>query len=121
MTGEPPPAATAVKNPIDRFILAELSVRGLAASPPADPVSLARRVAFDLTGLPPTPEQVARFAANPSDAAYEQLVDELLASPRYGERMAMWWLDLVRYADSVGYHGDQPVSVFPFREYVILR
>ncbi len=114
-----PPAATAIKNPLDRFILAELSARGLAASPPADPVSLARRVAFDLTGLPPTPEQVARFAANPSDAAYEQLVDELLASPRYGERMAMWWLDLVRYADSVGYHGDQPVSVFPFREYVI--
>ncbi len=80
---------------------------------------MARRLAFDLTGLPPTPEQVARLAADPSDASYERLVDELLASPRYGERMAMWWLDLVRYADSVGYHGDQPVSVFPFREYVI--
>ena len=59
------------------------------------------------------------MVADPSNAGYERLVDELLASPRYGERMAMWWLDLVRYADSVGYHGDQPVSVFPFREYVV--
>ncbi len=82
-------------------------------------MTLARRVAFDLTGLPPTPEQVARLVADPSNTGYERLVDELLASPRYGERMAMWWLDLVRYADSVGYHGDQPVSVFPFREYVV--
>ncbi|HEY1784424.1 MAG TPA: DUF1549 domain-containing protein, partial [Pirellulales bacterium] len=116
---QPPAGNAGAKNPIDRVILAELGPHGLTASPPADPVTLARRLAFDLTGLPPTPEQVARLATDPSDTGYERLVDELLASPRYGERMAMWWLDLVRYADSVGYHGDQPVSVFPFRGYVI--
>jgi hypothetical protein len=108
-----------ISGEIDRFIVAELRSQGLGQSPAADPVTLARRVAFDLNGLPPSPEQLAAFAADPSDANYEKLVDELLASPRYGERMAMWWLDLVRYADSVGYHGDQSVSVFPFREYVI--
>jgi mono/diheme cytochrome c family protein len=112
-------AGAAGKNPIDRFVEAGIGRHRLAAAPEADPVTLARRLAFDLTGLPPTPEQVAHLAGGPSDAAYEQLVDELLASPRYGERLAMWWLDLVRYADSVGYHGDQPVSVYPFREYVI--
>lgn len=108
-----------VVNAIDRFVTARLPGRGLAQSPPADPVTLARRVAIDLTGLPPTPARIAAFAADPSDANYEKLVDELLASPRFGERMAMWWLDLARYADSVGYHGDQSVSVFPFRDYVI--
>ncbi|WP_437222552.1 PSD1 and planctomycete cytochrome C domain-containing protein [Planctomicrobium sp. SH661] len=108
-----------LRNPIDAFVLAELQTHGLQLSPQADSVTLARRLSFDLIGLPPTPEQVLKLAADGSDAAYENLVDELLESPHFGERMAMWWLDLVRYADSVGYHGDQAVDVFPFREWVI--
>lgn len=119
---DPPADATAdntAAQPIDRFIRAKLQAAGVTPSAPADPVTLARRVAFDLTGLPPTAEQVSRFAAAPTDENYRHLVEELLNSPRYGERMAMWWLDLVRYADSVGYHGDQSVSVYPFREYVV--
>lgn len=115
-----PPAGDSTNvQAIDQFVRAKLASAQVTPAAPAEAVTLARRVAFDLTGLPPTAEQVARFAAAPSDENYRQLVDELLASPRYGERMAMWWLDLVRYADSVGYHGDQPVSVYPFREYVI--
>ena len=106
-------------QPIDGFIRAKLKTAGVELAAQADPVTLARRVAFDLTGLPPTAEQVARLAAAPTEETYRQLVEELLNSPRFGERMAMWWLDLVRYGDSVGYHGDQPVSVYPFREYVI--
>ena len=97
----------------------KLKGANVAPARQADPVTLARRLAFDLTGLPPSAEQVSRFAAAPTEENYRRLVDELLNSPHYGERMAMWWLDLVRYADSVGYHGDQPVSVYPFREYVI--
>lgn len=108
-----------IQSPIDKFVIAELRRQSLPQSPQADSVTLARRVAFDVTGLPPTPEQVAMLVADPSDANYEKLVDQLFASPRYGERMAMWWLDLVRYADSVGYHGDQVVSAHPFREWVI--
>ncbi len=114
-----PPEDAASAQPIDRFIRMKLTGTNIAPAAQADPVTLARRVALDLTGLPPTAEQVTRFAAAPTEQAYRQLVDELLNSPRYGERMAMWWLDLVRYADSVGYHGDQPLSVYPFREYVI--
>jgi hypothetical protein len=72
-----------------------------------------------LNGLPPTSAEVAQFEANPSDEAYQQLVDKLLASPRFGERMAIHWLDLVRYADSVGIHGDQEWSMSPYRDYVI--
>jgi len=106
-------------NAIDQFVIAELQRHQLCLSPQADAVTLARRLAFDLTGLPPSPEQVVALSETSDEAAYEKLVDELLASPRFGERMAMWWLDLVRYADSVGYHGDQPVEVFPFREWVI--
>ncbi|MEZ6151507.1 MAG: DUF1553 domain-containing protein [Pirellulaceae bacterium] len=106
-------------NPVDAFVVEELETHGLALSPPADRRTLARRLHFDLLGLPPTPEVVERFEHSDDPLAYELLVDELLASPHFGERMAMWWLDLVRYADSVGYHGDQPVSVSPFRDYVI--
>ncbi|MBX3444585.1 MAG: PSD1 domain-containing protein [Planctomyces sp.] len=107
------------RHPIDRFVLAAIEQEGLRPSQLADPRTLVRRLSFDLTGLPPAPDVVERFASDPSEAAYERLVDELLASPHYGERMAMWWLDLVRYADSVGYHGDQYVSVSPYRDYVI--
>jgi len=106
-------------QPIDRFIRAKLTTAGITPADQADPITLTRRVAFDLTGLPPTAEQVSRMVSAPTEENYRQLVEELLSSPRYGERMAMWWLDLVRYADSVGYHGDQTVSVYPFREYVI--
>jgi hypothetical protein len=107
------------KNWIDRFVLARLEKEGLTPNKPADPVTLVRRLYFDLIGLPPTPEVVEKFVADPSDAAYEKLVDELLASQHYGERMAVMWLDLVRFADTVGYHGDQTHNIWPYRDYVI--
>jgi len=118
---EPPAAepAAAPKNAIDQFILQGLKEHHLTPSPQADPVTLIRRLRFDLTGLPPSVEEVNAFVAAPSDRGYERTVDRLLASPEFGERMALWWLDLVRYADSVGYHGDQRMSVYPFRDYVI--
>ncbi len=107
------------RNNIDAFVLHELSEQGLSHAAAADKRTLARRLSFDLLGLPPTMEQVQRFQTDDSPEAYEHMVDDMLASPHFGERLAMWWLDLVRYADSVGYHGDQPVSVSPFRDYVI--
>lgn len=107
------------RNPIDRHIYAVLEEKGMQPSPVAAPHTLARRLSFDLTGLPPTPEMISKLSGDPSLESYERLVDELIASPHFGERMAIWWLDLVRYADSAGYHGDQPVSVAPFRDYVI--
>jgi len=107
------------RNPVDAFVLARLEQEGLAPAPEADRVTLIRRLSFDLTGLPPTPEEVRAFAADRSPDAYEKVVDRLLASPHYGERMAVWWLDLVRYADSIGYHSDNPMNVAPYRDYVI--
>ncbi len=109
----------AASQTIDRFVKAELQRQGLTGSPTADRTTLLRRLSFDLTGLPPSPEEAASFLADQSPQAYERLVDRLLASPHFGERLAIWWLDLVRYADTVGYHGDQDVSVSPFRDYVI--
>jgi hypothetical protein len=106
-------------HPVDAFVRTELTRQGLKQSPEADRVTLVRRLAFDLTGLPPKPAEVEAFVADKSPDAFEKLVDKYLASPHYGERMAMFWLDLVRYADSVGYHGDQPVSVSPYRDWVI--
>ncbi|UUO08911.1 PSD1 and planctomycete cytochrome C domain-containing protein [Blastopirellula sp. J2-11] len=106
-------------SPIDAFIDQRLVEKGLEPAAKADPRTLIRRLYFDLTGLPPTPSEVAAFAADPSDAAYAALVEKLLASPRFGERMAIYWLDLVRYADSVGIHGDQEWSMSPYRDYVI--
>jgi hypothetical protein len=111
--------AGAARNPIDAFVMARLKDHHLNPSPEADRATLVRRLYLDVTGLPPTPQQADEFLGDTSPRAYERLVDRLLDSPHYGERMAIWWLDLVRYADSVGYHGDQAVSVFPFREYVI--
>jgi hypothetical protein len=108
-----------IRNDVDRFLLAKLRDAGLQPSPEADRVTQARRLWFDLTGLPPTPADVEAFSADPSGDAYEKLVDRLLASPAYGERMAVAWLDLVRYADSIGYHSDNPMSVAPYRDYVI--
>lgn len=112
-------------NPIDRFILARLEQEGrtqgspLRPSPGADRQTLIRRLSLDLLGLPPRPEEVEAFLRDRRPDAYERLVDRCLASPHYGERMAVYWLDLVRYADTVGYHGDQDVLVWPFRDYVI--
>lgn len=107
------------RNWIDSFVLARLESEGLSPSERADPVTLVRRLSFDLTGLPPSPETVRAYVANPTEDAYEKLVDKLLASPHYGERMAQMWLDLVRFADTVGYHGDQTHNIWPYRDYVI--
>jgi cytochrome c553 len=93
-------AEYSVRNDIDRFILARLLDRGLKPAPPADRRTLIRRVTFDLTGLPPTPEEVEAFVADPSPDAYPRLIDRLLASPAYGERWGRHWLDLARYCDS---------------------
>lgn len=113
-----PPASWPL-NPIDRFILARLQDEGLGPSPGADRPTLVRRLSLDLTGLPPTPEEVDAFVLDRDPKAYDKLVDRLLASPHYGERMAVYWLDMVRYADTDGYHGDRHRSVFPYRDYVI--
>lgn len=104
---------------VDRLIGDQLSRQRLTFAPEADPVTRVRRLHFDLLGLPPDPVTVAAFQADPSPEAWSALVERLLASPHFGERLAIWWLDLVRYADTVGYHGDQQVSVSPFRDYVI--
>lgn len=114
-----PNPAFSIRNPIDAFILYRLKQAGIDPSPEADRYVLIRRLSFDLTGLPPTPEQVRLFVEDKSPDAYEKVVDRLLASPHFGERMAVWWLDLVRYADSIGYHSDNPMNVSPYRDYVI--
>ena len=117
-----PPATKQVdwgNNWIDEFVLGRLEAEGLAPAPDADPVTLVRRVTFDLTGLPPTPAEVEAYLADTRPDAYMSLIDRLLASPRHAERMAAWWLDLVRYADTVGYHGDQPHNISPYRDWVI--
>jgi hypothetical protein len=118
---EPPAAATAgwARNPIDQFIAARLEREGLRPSPEADKATLLRRVTFDLTGLPPTPQEVEAFAADRSPDAYEKRVDALLASPHYGERMAMPWLDAARYADTHGYHIDSLRGMWHWRDWVI--
>ena len=92
---------------------------GIAPSAEADRVTLVRRLYFDLTGLPPTPDEVDEFLLDDRPDAYERLVDKLLASPAFGERMATWWFDLVRFANTVGYHGDQEHRITPYRDYVI--
>jgi len=107
------------RNPIDHFIKGRLDSEKLAPAPEADRRTLIRRVTLDLTGLPPTPREVEEFVRSRDPRAYEKLVRRLLQSDRFGERMAVYWLDLVRYADTVGFHGDMPVSVWPYRDYVI--
>lgn len=107
------------ETPIDQFVLAELERHGISPSAEADPRTLARRLSFDIIGLPPTPEEVDAFVADPRPQAYGEFVDRLLASPHYGERMAMYWLDLVRFADTTGYNEDQHRHVYPYRDYVI--
>ncbi|MCE9527894.1 MAG: DUF1549 domain-containing protein, partial [Planctomycetales bacterium] len=107
------------KNPIDRFILARLEKEGLTPSPAASKETLLRRVSLDLTGLPPTPAEREAFLADDSPQAYEKVVDRLLNSPRYGERMAMHWLDLARYADTNGYNNDEDRTQWMWRDWVI--
>jgi hypothetical protein len=107
------------QNPIDYFVLARLETASLKPSTDADKTTLVRRLYIDLIGLPPTPMEVESYLSDTSGNAYEHLVDRLLASPHYGERMAVYWLDLVRYADTVGYHGDQEHHIAPYRDYVI--
>lgn len=108
-----------VRGPLDRFVLAKMQQHGLQPSEQADPYRLIRRVSLDLTGLPPSPEEADAFAADPSDAAYAQVVDRLLASEAYGERWARMWLDLARYADTKGYEKDRPREIWPYRDWVI--
>ena len=108
------------KNPIDHFVFARLTEVGLQPAPAADPRTLARRLHYDLTGLPPEPALVEAFAADPSEAAYTALVEQLLASPHYGEHQARHWLDLVRYAETDGYERDrQKPFVWRYRDWVV--
>ena len=119
------PAMPAVHNdkwartPIDRLVLARLEREGLKPSPEADRATLLRRLSFDLTGLPPTSAELDAFLADKSADAYEKQVDRLLALPQYGERMAMQWLDLARYADTHGYHIDSQRDMWKWRDWVI--
>jgi hypothetical protein len=109
-----------IKTPIDRFILAKLEAEHLQPNPPADQRLLLRRVYLDLTGLPPTPEELQAFAADHSANAYEKIVDRLLASPRYGERMARRWMDLIHFAESHGHDEDKHREhAWPYRDYLI--
>ena len=115
-----PPATTPAVNPIDAFIRAKLAANGLTPSPAADARTLCRRLYFDLTGLPPTPEKLEAFAADSAPDAYDRLVEKLLASPRYGERWARHWLDVVHYGDTHGYDKDKlRPNAWPYRDYVI--
>ncbi len=111
--------ATWARTPIDRFILARLEREGLRPNPEADRTTLARRLALDLTGLPPVPADVDAFVADTAPDAFERYVEKLLASPHYGERMAIEWLDAARYADSHGYQTDSSRSNWPWRDWVI--
>src|SRR5262245_34843106 len=108
-----------VRNSIDSFVLARLEAQGLAPSPEAARTELIRRLSLDLTGLPPTLEEIDRFTADESPAAYEKLVERLLASPHYGERWGRHWLDVARYADTNGYEKDEARSIWPYRDWVI--
>ena len=108
------------RNPIDLFVLARLEKENLKPSPEADRRTLIRRLSFDLTGLPPTPEAVAQFISDRHPDSYGRLVDRLLGSPRYGERWGRHWLDVVHYGESHGYDKDKPrLNAWPYRDYVI--
>jgi len=109
-----------VRTPVDAFIAAGLTAKGLSPNPPADRVALIRRLTYDLTGLPPTPDEVDAFVADHSPNAWERLVDRLLASPHYGEKWGRHWLDVVRYAETNGYERDGPKPfAWRYRDYVI--
>jgi hypothetical protein len=108
-----------IRNGIDHFVLARLEREGLRPAPEADRTTLIRRLTLDLTGLPPQPEEIDDFVADQAPDAYQRLVDRLLASPRYGERMALDWLDAARYADTHGYHIDSGRDMTLWRKWVI--
>ena len=108
-----------VRNAIDSFVLARLEKEGLKPSAEADKTTLIRRVTFDLTGLPPSLEEVDAFLKDASPEAYEKVVDRLLKSPHHGEHMARWWLDMARYADTNGYEKDERRTIWPYRDWVI--
>ena len=117
-----PPAvrnAAWVRNPIDSFVLAKLEAKGLTPAPAADRRTLIRRVALDLTGLPPTPAELDVWMKDTSPGAYEHMVDRYLASPHYGEHRARYWLDAARYGDTHGIHVDNYREIWPFRDWVI--
>ncbi|TNE56808.1 MAG: DUF1553 domain-containing protein [Bacteroidetes bacterium] len=114
-----PDAGDWSRNPVDAFVLEKMQAHGLAPAPEAEKDRLLRRLSFVLTGLPPTPEQTRRFLQDEAPDAYERLVDTLLASPAYGERWAMNWLDIARYADTHGYQDDLPRTMWPWRDWVI--
>ena len=121
---EPEPQQTSnqqwIRNPIDRYVLARLQSSGITPSPQADPATLAKRVAYDLTGLPLDPTSVNKFVGNPSEANYLELVESLLASEHFGERWGRHWLDKARYADSDGYEKDRPrPNAWLYRDWVI--
>jgi len=117
---KPAVPAVGARNPIDAFVLAKLATQNLKPNPPADKVTLLRRAYLDLTGLPPSPEDTQAFLADNSPAAFEKVVDRLLASPQYGERWGRHWLDLARYADSAGFKADETrPNVWRYRDYVI--
>ena len=107
------------RNAIDAFVRSVLEVKNLSPAAETDESTLLRRLSLDLIGLPPTLEELRDYLADTNPGAYERQVERLLQSPHYGERMAVPWLDLVRFADTVGYHGDQNINVFPYRDYVI--
>jgi hypothetical protein len=113
------PEVPAGTNPVDYLVGKRLAALGLRPSPEADRRTLARRLYLDLVGLPPKPEEVANFQSDESPKAFANLVSKLLDSPHYGERMAIPWLDVVRFADTIGYHSDNPRNVWPYRDYVI--
>jgi len=115
----PMPRDSGEDNLIDAFIAAELQKHGLQLAPEADRRTLIRRLNFDLLGLPPAPEDVDAFVNQKDPDSWQKSVEQLLNSEHYGERMAVFWLDLVRYADTVGYHGDQEHNSSPYRDYVI--
>ncbi|MEZ6068160.1 MAG: DUF1549 domain-containing protein [Planctomycetaceae bacterium] len=117
--GEPASDAGWARNPIDVFLLERMHSVGLRPSPEADRHTLIRRVSLDLTGLPPTADEIAGFLRDDAPGAYERLVDRLLASPHYGERWGRAWLDLARYSDTNGYEKDRPRTVWPWRDWVI--
>ena len=107
------------KNPVDRFILARLETAGIEPALRAAPLTRLRRATLDLTGLPPTVDEMAQFLADSSEPAYHQVVERLLASPHYGERWARHWLDVARYADSAGHEFDSKRAVWKYRDWVI--
>ena len=118
----PPPVVDAAwpSTPVDRFILAKLEAEGIRPAPPVDKVRLLRRVTFDLTGLPPTPEEIDAFLADESSRAYHDVVERLLASPHYGERWGRHWLDIARFGESAGHDGNNAyLLAWRYRDYVV--